>query len=349
MLENTEIILYIYNHSIQAKQINLLPKVMNWKYLLTTLSLCMLSILVIAQSKKASLPYRFATQAEAQMLVTDIDSYTSQLNQFDIEARLQKPDSRKSQLLTLAMNEMQNWSDADKAKIKKAMTAIETEIQKQKYRLNLPKEIILLKSGMAEEGGAFAYTRENWIAIGEKALNELSEPDLQQLMAHELFHLLTRSDRAFKKAMYQTIGFTVLDNDINFPTEMIEKKISNPDISNYDSYATFTIDGKSQNCTMMIYTDKAYSGGNLFDYMKIGLIPLNEEMVPFQTDGKTIIYNLEDASDFYTQVGKNTSYVINPEEILADNFSLTLLNKTDGISNPEIISRIKAVLKPASK
>lgn len=92
---------------------------MKWKFLLTAVSFCMLSVMAIAQSKKSALTYRFATQAEAQMLVTDIDSYTSQLNQFDIEARLQKQGGRKSQLLTLGMNEARNWSDADKEKIKK--------------------------------------------------------------------------------------------------------------------------------------------------------------------------------------------------------------------------------------
>lgn len=321
---------------------------MKWKSLLTTVLFCMLSVIVMAQSPKTSLSYRFATQAEAQMLVTDIDSYTSQLNQFDIEARLQKQGGRKSELLRLGMNESRNWSDADKEKIKKAMTAIETEIRKQKYVLPLPGEIILLKSGMAEEGGALAYTRENWIAVGEKALNELSDADLKQLMAHELFHLLTRTDHAFKAAMYQTIGFTVLDNEINFPAELIGKKISNPDISRYDSYATFTIQGIAQNCTMMIYTEKPYENGNLFDYLKIGLIPLNEEMIPLQQEGKTVIHDIEEATDFYTQVGKNTSYIINPEEILADNFAFTLTNKSD-IPNPEIIDRIKTILKSFSK
>lgn len=42
---------------------------------------------------------------------------------------------------------------------------------------------------MAEEGGAAAYTRENWIAIGEQVLEKASDDDLARLIAHELFHL----------------------------------------------------------------------------------------------------------------------------------------------------------------
>ena len=125
-------------------------------------------------------------------------------------------------------------------------------------------------------------------------------------------------------------------------------RISNPDISRYDSYGTFTIGGQKQYCTMVIYTDKPYSGNTLFDYLKIGLVPLNGEFIPVQKSGKTIIYSLDEAEDFYTQVGKNTSYVINPEEIMADNFAYTLIGKKD-LPNPEIIQKTQKVLKAKNR
>ena len=43
-----------------------------------------------------NISYRFATQAEAQMLITDIDPFTNGWNRFDIEARLQKKGGKKS-------------------------------------------------------------------------------------------------------------------------------------------------------------------------------------------------------------------------------------------------------------
>lgn len=75
---------------------------------------------------------------------------------------------------------------------------------------------------MQEEGGASAYTRKNWIAISEDVLNKISAAQLQILVAHELFHILTRYDLNFKKSVYQTIGFTVLDREIIFPTDIME-------------------------------------------------------------------------------------------------------------------------------
>ena len=298
-----------------------------------------------AQSNKfANSVFRFATRAEAQMLITELDDYTRNWNQFDIDVRLQKPQGRKSALLQFAMDQTLNWSDEEKARISKTMKSLDTEIKKQKYNLEFPKEIVFVKTTQKEEGNAEAYTRMNWIAIGEEALKSSSDTDLKYLVAHELFHLLTRQNANFKKDMYQIIGFEVAEKEILFPSDLAEIRISNPDISRYDSYGTFTIGGQKQYCTMVIYTDKPYNGNTLFDYMKIGLVPLNGEFIPVQKSGKTIIYSLDEAEDFYTQVGKNTSYVINPEEIMADNFAYTLIGKKD-LPNPEIIQKTQKVLK----
>lgn len=298
-----------------------------------------------AQSNKfANSVFRFATRAEAQMLITELDDYTRNWNQFDIDVRLQKPQGRKSALLQFAMDQTLNWSDEEKARISKTMKSLDTEIKKQKYNLDFPKEIVFVKTTQKEEGNAEAYTRMNWIAIGEEALKSSSDTDLKYLVAHELFHLLTRQNANFKKDMYQIIGFEVAEKEILFPSDLAEIRISNPDISRYDSYGTFTIGGQKQYCTMVIYTDKPYNGNTLFDYMKIGLVPLNGEFIPVQKSGKTIIYSLDEAEDFYTQVGKNTSYVINPEEIMADNFAFTLIGKKD-LPNPEIIQNTQKVLK----
>lgn len=306
--------------------------------------LCITTMAGFAQKATNNPFFRFATKAEAQMLITDIDQYTNGWNQFDICSRLQNKEGRKSQLLTLAMNSVQNWSDMEKKKVTDAFNAIAASITKQKLALNLPDEIILIKTSMQEEGGASAYTRKNWIAIGENVLNNTQDVQMQLLLAHELFHILTRHDLNFKKSVYQTIGFTVMDHEILFPTDILEKRISNPDISRYDSYAPLTVNGITRNYTMMIYADRTYEDGDFFDYMKIGLIPLNEQLIPVQEYGETVIIPIEQAENLYEKIGRNTDYVINPEEVLADNFAFMILEKKD-LPSPEVVNRLKEVLK----
>lgn len=304
--------------------------------------LCCVSLTAVGQKK---ISYRFATRAEAQMLITDIDNFTNKLNSFDIDLRLGKQDGRKSELLRLAMNETLNWSEDEKKKITATFKSLQTKIDKQKLKIKYPQEVILVKTSMKEEMNVAAYTRKNWIALGEKYINESTNEELEYLLAHEIFHLLTRSDKVFKKSVYSVIGFNVADRELFFPIDIIEKRISNPDIELYDSYAEFTINGKKQKCSMIIYSQIPFSPEKtLSDYLSVGLIPLNDDLIPIQNDGKTVIYGIEEAEDFYDMIGRNTKYIINPEEILADNFAYLLIQKKD-LPNPEIPKKIASILK----
>ncbi|WP_300793429.1 hypothetical protein [uncultured Bacteroides sp.] len=304
--------------------------------------LCCISFTASAQKK---ISYRFATRAEAQMLITDIDNFTNRLNSFDINLRLNKENGRKSELLRLAMNETLNWSENEKKKITAAFKSLQAKIDKQKLKIKYPQEVILVKTSMKEEMNVAAYTRKNWIALGEKYINESTPESLEYLLAHEMFHLLTRSNKDFKKSVYSVIGFNVTDRELFFPIDIIEKRISNPDIEMYDSYAEFTINGQKQKCSMMIYSAIPFSAGKtLSDYLSVGLIPLNDSLIPLQENGQTVIYSIDQAEDFYQKIGKNTEYIINPEEILADNFAYLVTQKKN-LPNPEIIQKIAAILK----
>lgn len=290
--------------------------------------------------------FRFSSRAEAQMLITNIDRFTNNWNQLDVNLRLNQKEGKKSQLLTVAMNATRGWSDAEKQKVTKAFTALENRIKKNKYSIPLPKEIILVKSTMAEEFNAEAYTRENWIALNETIIQKASEQDLQHLLAHELFHLASRTNHAFKKAIYETIGFHVADKEILFPADIVQKRISNPDVSQQDSYASLNINGNTINCAMIIYTEKELTNRSLNEIIEIGLVPLNEQLIPIQAEGKTIIYPLTAASDLKEKTGDNSSCYIHPEEIAADNFAFTLIGKTD-LKTPEITANIKKILSSA--
>lgn len=304
--------------------------------------LCCISFTASAQKK---ISYRFVTRAEAQMLITDIDNFTNRLNSFDINLRLGKENGRKSELLRLAMNETLNWSETEKKKITAAFKSLQAKIDKQKLKIKYPQEVILVKTSMKEEMNVAAYTRRNWIALGEKYINESTPESLEYLLAHEMFHLLTRSNKDFKKSVYSVIGFNVTDRELFFPIDIIEKRISNPDIEMYDSYAEFTINGQKQKCSMMIYSAIPFSAEKtLSDYLSVGLIPLNDSLIPLQENGQTVIYSIDQAEDFYQKIGKNTEYIINPEEILADNFAYLVTQKKN-LPNPEIIQKIAAILK----
>src|SRR4029453_7458116 len=51
---------------------------------------------------------------------------------------------------------------------------------------------------------------------------------LDRLLAHELFHVLSRHDGAFRARLYRIIGFEVCDS-IEFPSSLADRRLTNPD------------------------------------------------------------------------------------------------------------------------
>jgi hypothetical protein len=51
-------------------------------------------------------------------------------------------------------------------------------------------------------------------------------------------------------------------------------------------------------------------------------------------------------SSYHEQIGRNTGYIIHPEEVLADNFALLLLGRT-AVKSPHILDRLRASLPAA--
>jgi hypothetical protein len=54
--------------------------------------------------------------------------------------------------------------------------------------------------------------------------------------------------------------------------------------------------------------------------------------------------DFDSAGGFFDQVGRNTRYLIHPEEILADNFVLVVLGGE--IRTPAVTERLRRLLQP---
>lgn len=285
----------------------------------------------------------YVNKDKAKELLMSNDSFTDRWNNFDIAVRTHSNHMTKEQLLKIAGKSCLDWSENDKNKLDSIAKYIERRIETLGMKTDIPKEIIMIKTTMEEEGNAGAYTRNNWIAIGQSVMDaDISK--LTYIVGHELFHILTRHSLDFKRRVYSTIGFKIMDHEIQFEKDIKEKIISNPDVDRYDSYSSFNINGTTQNCSMILYTKKTYNGGSLFDYCNVGLVPLDNNLIPIRHDGKTLIYSLDEAKDFYDKVGNNTDYVFNPEEILADNFSFLIMGDNN-VPDKDLLFRIINALK----
>ena len=313
---------------------------------LILLLMIMSFLLPICRAEPGALGYRYADAEEAARLLLSNRDYYENLTQNDLNFRMQKLDATLRELEDFAAAQTRDFTDAEKARIDRSMAAIMKTAEARGYALPPVDDIVFAKTTMAEECNAAAYTHGTQIYIGEAEFNyylkadDADQAEFDVLVAHELFHCLTRNHPDFRAAMYGVLGFTVVENDYEIAPEIRERMIANPDVEHHNSYAAFDIDGKLTNCVVLFTTVKPFEkpGDSFFDGVVTGLVPI---------DDMTTMYTSDDAANFLEVFGENTDYVIDPEETLADNFADLMIYGLDGkaYKTQEIVQAIDARLK----
>lgn len=307
------------------------------------LTTALLSLSLCAPDMCAQIKLHYIDAEQARTLLSQEDATTRQWSRFDYEARLGRKGGTRQELIRFIADQARDWSEEDKQRMQEAADTLNSHIKALNLSLSLPQEIRILKTTMAEEGGAGGYTRMDYIVV-EEQIAHMKPQQVCYLLAHELFHVLTRNHPDFREKMYRLIGFSIAPEEFEVPADLRDVLISNPDVNRFDSYARFRIKGEDRPCAMLIYANKPYEGGSFFNYLTIGLMPLKNGKAE-QKDGKTVIYGIKDAENFFEQVGRNTDYIINPEEILAENFAF-LLTRKPVTETPELIEKMRQALQP---
>ena len=292
-----------------------------------------------------TISFRFATLEEAKVLVSTDDVFTKGWSEFDVVSRLQDLNGTKEDLLALKKEEVRDWTEKEKQQVLDDMLEFNRIIRKEGYRLPFPEEVVLVKSTMKDEGGAAGYTQANWIALSDVFMERADDNSRRNLLLHELSHILTRNSFGYKRRLYGALGFKVFPDGLEYPDELLEMRISNPDIGAYDSYGSFRINGHRENCAMYMYSDVPYEGDVFFKYVKIAFVPYDSHLKPKRNaDGSLIYYEMSQIENFAERIGENTDYIIHPEEILAENFVIAFMRKPD-VPTPKLQKRVYKVLR----
>lgn len=322
--------------------------------------LIMYGVTAIASNKKDLAPidsnikihYHCASMDEGQQLIVANSEYYNRLTQMDLDWRMRKTGTTKEELMNFAKSCVQDFTKKDKKTIAKVMAFIEKRLRNIGANLPFPQnDIVFIKTNMEEEGGAGGYTHKTGIYLNAGFLDMVNNDSrlldkLGNLVAHELFHCLTRNSLEFRRRMYNLIGFTIMENNIVFAPDIQEKILANPDVEHIDNYAEFTINGVKRNCALIVlYTmsweealEKYGKDKSVFFYFnKSVLVPIDE---------LDTYYSVSEVPDFWDVMGRNTEYVFAPEECLADNFAYAvLLGSDNAYKTPQLIADIITFLK----
>lgn len=312
------------------------------------------------ENSTSKINYHFATLEEGKHLLAANDEFYNSLNQNNIDWRMRRTGATLNELKSFAQTCVREFTEEEKEAITKAVTSIQERLNDMGASLPFPEDdIVFVRTTMQEESDAGAYTHKTEIYIGERILQKGIPQDgddeatiesnwlyFNYAIAHELFHCLTRNSPEFRSQMYSLIGFTTTGSDIVFSPDIQNSILINPDVEHIDNYAEFTINGEKCNCELLVFYTKTWAEAYaevgdeapFFNYNQAVLVPI---------DALDTYYTIDEVPDFWDVVGRNTDYVIAPEECMADNFSYTKVYGLDGMDyqTPELIASIYDALR----
>lgn len=306
----------------------------------------------LARARRAKRPViSFASAAEGRKILTTRDDFVARLSPFDRAARVGTDrDVSEQEYLRFVGANVQEWTPQDETVVKAAWSALGPRLDEM--ALPFPATIYLIKTSGQEEGGA-EYTRSNAIILPQPALDSSHRGSLEPILAHELFHVLSRYNPQLRDKLYEVIGFQPC-GEIPFPTDLASRKLTNPDAPKNDHCIRLQARGSAIWAIPVLFSRipryDAAQGGPFFRYLDFKLLVVHRAGpgAPATYDvAHPVLLDLNQVSGFYEQVGRNTNYIIHPEEILADNFSLLLRGKTD-VPSPEVLRKLSTVLSQSS-
>lgn len=290
----------------------------------------------------APLPIEFATVEQGRQLLTTRDDFVTRLSPFDRAARL-KTDREVSEqeYLEFVARQVREWTDQERATLQQALKSLRPKIGP--LAALLPREVVFIKTTGQEEGEA-AYTRGQAVILPEAKLAG-NPRGIEQLVAHELFHILSRTNPQLRDKLYATIGFEPC-GEVQLPEPLRPRKLTNPDAPANRHAIQVEVEGKSQWAVPVIFASQdnydPERGGEFFSYLELKLLIVDHTDPTTPRPVKLI--DMRQAEKFFEQVGRNTQYLIHPEEILADNFSFWATGKRR-LASPEVVERLVAVLE----
>jgi hypothetical protein len=300
----------------------------------------------------------FASRLRGRIILGLPDPWVRQLSAFDRGVRLRTVapvSSRK--FLQFASNAALDWRADEAAEWTVQVDRLSRAIGGLNVRL---PPVQFLKTTGAEEFDS-AYTRGIAIVIPDR-LASLAVADQRQaffLLAHELFHVLSRFNPAQREALYSLLGFRRVE-EFEYPGELEQTRLSNPDAFEYShalsvQAASGPVHVLPVNQSRLPLAD-AILLPSIFEALDIALLAVDGDTGAVQRDanGAPIRYHFGN-TNWPQLMLRNSSFIIHPEEVLADNFATLMEKRATGVlalanpggfpnNDPGLLDAIETVL-----
>ena len=289
----------------------------------------------------------FASVSEGVTILTRRDEFIAALSPFDRAARMRSGTAiSEAAFLRFVGTNVVEWSAVETNKLGAVLRRVGADLAP--WHLPLPAVVPLIKTTGHEEGNA-SYTRQQAVVLPQ---HEVDSParSLERVMLHELFHVLSRQNPALRKRLYRIIGFVPI-NAITYPALLRPRQITNPDGVQSGWAITIRRQHQSLPVVPILYASTEHydphRGGEFFDYLVFKLLAVTArdgQWEPLLAEGEPRLIEPAAAGGFFEQIGRNTGYIIHPDEILAVNFVYLVEGQTN-LPTPRIVAAMGKVLR----
>jgi hypothetical protein len=290
---------------------------------------------------------RFASAEQGAAAITADDHFTQNLSRFDLQARLRTGGNVTfAQWKKMVAQEVQEWDNDGRAKLTTAFEAVRDRLAK--FSFPLPDEIYLANTSGKEEGNA-AYCRGKHIVVPDVVLTR-DPSELEKLLTHELFHIISNQHPELRADLYAIVGFQECP-EIAIHPSLKERRITNPDAPAIDCVIKLKEGDKVVRAAPILYSstddfdpkkERGMFGHLIFKLMVV--VPDGRGWKAVDQGRRAVVLDPKGVPDFQEKIGRNTNYIIHPEEILADNF-VHLVRGHDKLATPRIVEELQKVLE----
>lgn len=289
---------------------------------------------------------RFATADEGRSVLAAEDDWTRATGDFQRRAVTGRRDPVGSaEFRAQQAAAVVAWTPAHAARWRRALEALAPLLKARP--LPLPKRVLLVGTDGSDAANA-AYTRGTAVVL-PAMLNMPGYTDAE-VLAHELFHVMSRHRPELATRLYGALGFEPAP-ELRWPAEWLPIRIANPDAP-YDRHQMRTeVDGRTVALMPVLVAARTElrPGQTFFDVMELRLLEVEPDgqggSRAVRRDGQPVWHAPAAARSYLQRLGGNTGYVIHPEETMADNVAFLLSGRP--VRNPALLGRIAAVLDEA--
>ena len=215
-----------------------------------------------------------------------------------------------------------DWTNSEEIIVNRIFD--ELDISYAPYKEYLLDSVKIIKTTGREECDA-AYTRKKSI-YAPISMVQWPYDELKELIAHELFHVVSTHNPKFRNDLYVKLGFNPCP-ELDIPDEYQYLYVSNPDTIGKNGYIAFQNNGAQIKAVPFLYSESPYRGGYFFEYFRFTFLESemkDNKCLPLYENNRPKFINIpKKLFDMCEEIEPyNNQHRLHPEEILAYYWSL---------------------------